>query len=124
MTNTLAFSLVLLAFVWLIYSDGQHDLSGLVGDGLIPYGEATGTGTALLVRTETALHHPLRRGVTLYVRASADNGGAATAVNVNGTGAKPLVTDTEPLTYGNINVGDVLLVMYDGSYWLVIGQQQ
>lgn len=85
----------------------------------------TDTGAADAMVAEPGVYDAgLTSGVVLFVEAANDNTGATT-INVDGAGATAIKDRAgNDLIAGDILSGEVISLVYDGTYWRLIGYQQ
>lgn len=80
-----------------------------------------GTANAITVTMTHTMTGPLVAGDMVLFKAAADNTDAAT-LNVDGTGAIAIrQPDGSALAAGNIQQDGVALVVYNGTYWVLVG---
>jgi hypothetical protein len=84
------------------------------------YGPDTGNGAAFIVSVNSDFR--LVPGVVVWVTPSNGNSGANPTLNVNGTGAIPIVNRANmPLLFANsIEINRMFGVVYDGTSWRLI----
>lgn len=90
-------------------------LSASLGD--TPFAVAGGTASAITL--DYSPDRSLANGLTIVFRATANTTGATT-VNVDGTGARPLLLLGSAMTADAIQSGDVVRAVYDGANFNVI----
>jgi hypothetical protein len=90
-------------------------LSAAFGD--IPF--AVAGGTADTITLDYTPDRVLANGLTIVFRLSADSTGATT-VNVDGTGAKNLLLLGDAIAAGDLQEGDIVRAVYDGTEFNVI----
>jgi hypothetical protein len=90
-------------------------LSASLGD--TPFAVAGGTASAITL--DYSPNRTLANGLTIVFRATNATTGATT-VDVDGTGAKPLLLFGTAMTAGAIQSGDVVRAVYDGANFNVI----
>lgn len=82
------------------------------------YGTSS-TAAGTTAKTATCSGFALKTGETIAVKFSNTNTVAAPTLNVNGTGAKPIVTKTTTSTLkGAWSAGSIVLFTYDGTNWV------
>jgi microcystin-dependent protein len=97
------------------YVLGYHRHSGadLDGAGVLDYGVTTGTGTAYALSLSPPLEAYIE-GLPIFFKAHVANTGAVT-LNVDGLGAKSILHGSVTLDAGDIQSGQLVTVMYDGT---------
>jgi len=86
--------------------------------GAFRFGEAAGNGDAWTVALDPPVGS-LSPGLRLSLLASTDNEGPVT-LNVDGTGARPLLGAGGVLSAGDVLAGEVLSLVYDGTAFQLI----
>jgi hypothetical protein len=90
------------------------------GHGALPYATDTGTANAYVVNLNPALTQYVN-GMPIFFKATNASTGAST-INVNGLGIKPIKKNiTLNLVTGDIQVGQIIMVLYDGANFQLIG---
>ncbi|KQC03902.1 MAG: hypothetical protein APR55_06665 [Methanolinea sp. SDB] len=90
------------------------------GEGALDFAVDTGTSNAYVVALSPALDAVIT-GMPIYFKAANPNTGAST-LNVNSLGAKALRKNgVDALAAGDIQAGQIVLVIYDGTYFQIIG---
>ena len=98
---------------------------GVVGATVNRFGTcSTGASTAAKTVSITTGTFSLEAGATVFVKFSNSNTAGAPTLNVNSTGAKSIkqYSTTAPGTTTNTSwqAGEVLCLVYDGSYWQIV----
>lgn len=92
-----------------------------------PYGVCT-TGASTKAKTVTIDYSgslSLFTGLTIRVKFSNANTNSAPTLNVNGTGAKSIMSHgTTPAGSGAWTAGSVVILTYDGTFWQISGSSQ
>lgn len=107
---------------------GEQSSGGLSsgGSGGVPFGTcSTAQGTAAKTVTVSPPISSLATGTLIYVKFTNTNTIASPTLNVNGLGAKPIrrygTTSPSTSAASSWNAGSIVALMYDGSYWQMIG---
>lgn len=90
-------------------------LSAAYGD--IPFAVAGGTASAITL--DYTPNRVLANGLVIVFRVAANVVGAVT-VDVDGTGAKPLLLLGAPLVGGDLQAGDIVKAVYDGTSFNIV----
>ena len=66
----------------------------------------------------------LTQGATIHIKFNYKNTASSPTLNVNGTGAKQIYINGQPMTssFCPWNASETVTMTYDGSYWQVVGQ--
>ena len=89
-----------------------------VQNGAFHFAEAAGTANALTAAL-TPAPSALVAGMTIVIKAAADNTGAAT-LNLNGIGAAAIKANGGDLLAGNLVAGRVYAMSWDGTAWQMV----
>ena len=79
------------------------------------------TGGAEAAKTGTCENFNLLAGASVFVRFAQTNTAKNATLNLNKTGAKPIVFNGNPVPSGLLEKGCVYPLVYDGSQWIVTG---
>jgi len=100
----------------------NHHHTGLDedGHGALAYAADTGTANAYVVALSPALFQYIT-GMPIFFKAANACSGAST-ININGLGVKTIKKNiTEDITAGDIQSGQVVMVIYDGTNFQLVG---
>jgi len=90
------------------------------GEGALPYAADTGAADAYAIALDPALDTYIT-GMPIFFKAANANTGAST-LDINGLGTKTIKKSTDAdLVAGDIKAGQIVLVVYDGTNFQMIG---
>lgn len=106
-----------------IEPEDELQLSRAVQSGKVNYAVAGGTANALTATLSPA-PSALTAGMNVVLRVSANNTGAST-LNINGLGPASIVRPAgTPLLAGDLTNGSTLLLIYNGTQWVLAAAPQ
>lgn len=101
-----------------------NDYLNNIADNMNAYGTCTSSASAT-TKTVTCSGFTLVTGAKISVKfTNASTATGATYLNVNSTGAKRILSTSNSTAKVNglWNAGEVVTFVYDGTYWLITGQ--
>jgi len=98
----------------------HHTGRDVDGEGALPFAADTGAADAYVIALDPALSGYIT-GMPIFFKAANTNTGAST-LDINGLGTKSIKKSTDvALAAGDIKAGQIVLVVYDGTNFQMIG---
>jgi len=98
----------------------HHTGRDVDGEGALPYAADTGAADAYAIALDPTLSEYIT-GMPIFFKAANTNTGAST-LDINGLGTKSIKKSTDvDLVAGDIKAGQIVLVVYDGTNFQMIG---
>ena len=99
--------------------DTQIATTKWVTSNAIRYGVCSTSGT-IQAKTVTCKNFTLATGAVIYIKFSNTNTVTSATLNVNGTGAKPIISNGSPVLPNILQKNVVYCFVYDGTNWQLV----